>query len=323
MTLTNIQFRSSLRWAVCLVAIIALMMSLGVVSAQQAQAATRTCSSSTPADQRPTLREGDRGSCVKIMQQLASKDSQVNLVADGVFGPKTKTGVKAYQSRHGLVSDGIVGRNTWRSLVGSGSSTPPVGTSYQCGNTGSRVLLVFDDYPLSSTGYKALIDEAERLNIGIGVAPNGKYVKSGRADIDYVRRAGMYPVDHTYNHPDLTKLSYSAIYKEITTSGVSTKWGRPPFGALNSTVRRAYDNAGMNLCLWTVDPRDWDGRSARSAADFIVSNSRRGSTVVVHLNHLGTDPSQLSRIKSGLSKRGLYLCRPHSGTTPEDWRPSC
>lgn len=303
--------------------VLALIFASGVAAAPPATAANRSCSSSTPTDERPTLRKGDRGSCVALMQRLINKDPSVNVAEDGIFGTKTLTGVKTYQSQRGLVPDGVVGRNTWRGSTNGKTPTSSVGTPSQCGNTGSGVFLVFDDYPLSQTKYKALIDEAERLNIGIGVAPNGGYVKSGRADIDYARRAGMYPVDHTYNHKDLTRLPYSSIYREITTSSVSGTWGRPPYGALNNTVRRAYNAAGMNLCLWTLDPRDWNGKSPRSAADYITKNAVQGSTAVVHLNHLGTDSSQLSRIKSGLQKRGLKLCQPSAGTTPRNWRPNC
>lgn len=300
-----------------------IALFLSVIAALPADAATRSCSDSTPVDQRPLLRTGDQGSCVQVLQRLLAKSITGETFSVGSFDSKTAGVVKIYQARNSLVADGIVGPKTWRSLTGRTVPASPVGSPAKCGNAGKGVFLVFDDYPLSLNGYKALINEAARLKIGIGVAPNGQYVVSGRADISYARRAGMYPVDHSYDHKNLTKLSYSAVYREITTSGVSTKWGRPPYGALNDTSRRAYKNAGMNICLWTLDPRDWDGRSTRSAADYIIRNAVAGSTVVVHLNHLGTDRSQLSRIESGLQKRGIRMCSPNAGTTPQDWRANC
>lgn len=38
------------------------------------------------------------------------------LAVDGIFGPKTKTGVMAFQKEYGLVVDGKVGTNTWAAL---------------------------------------------------------------------------------------------------------------------------------------------------------------------------------------------------------------
>ena len=40
-----------------------------------------------------------------------------NIKIDGSFGRKTKTIVKEFQKRNGLVSDGVVGENTWKELL--------------------------------------------------------------------------------------------------------------------------------------------------------------------------------------------------------------
>lgn len=48
----------------------------------------------------------------RIQRAVGLKESQV----DGYFGKSTKAAVKAYQERKGLVSDGIVGRDTWNMM---------------------------------------------------------------------------------------------------------------------------------------------------------------------------------------------------------------
>ncbi|MBO0961432.1 peptidoglycan-binding protein [Neobacillus sp. MM2021_6] len=53
------------------------------------------------------IKNGSRGKDVERIQRA------VGVNPDGIFGPNTKAAVKAYQSRHGLVSDGIVGPATW------------------------------------------------------------------------------------------------------------------------------------------------------------------------------------------------------------------
>ena len=63
----------------------------------------------------PTLRFGDRGNSVRILQQLLiSKGYPIGI--DGDFGVLTEATVKAFQSRRGLTPDGIVGSRTWRAL---------------------------------------------------------------------------------------------------------------------------------------------------------------------------------------------------------------
>jgi len=60
-----------------------------------------------PAPARRTLRRGDYGADVAVVQR------QVGARADGDFGPLTEAAVKAWQRARGLYDDGIVGPKTW------------------------------------------------------------------------------------------------------------------------------------------------------------------------------------------------------------------
>jgi murein DD-endopeptidase MepM/ murein hydrolase activator NlpD len=63
-----------------------------------------------PAPAKATLKVGSKGSLVKVLQK------KLGVTADGDFGPNTKNAVMAFQSKHGLVADGIVGAKTWAAL---------------------------------------------------------------------------------------------------------------------------------------------------------------------------------------------------------------
>jgi GH24 family phage-related lysozyme (muramidase) len=53
------------------------------------------------------IKSGSKGKDVERIQRAVGADP------DGIYGPKTEAAVKAYQKRHGLTVDGIVGPITW------------------------------------------------------------------------------------------------------------------------------------------------------------------------------------------------------------------
>lgn len=65
------------------------------------------------------FRQGDKGpQIVDIQSRLASLGLDLGIDGiDGFFGDHTTLAAKAFQQKRGIVSDGIVGPNTWRELV--------------------------------------------------------------------------------------------------------------------------------------------------------------------------------------------------------------
>ena len=57
-----------------------------------------------------TIKKGSRGTDVTALQK------KLGIAADGIFGADTERAVRAWQMRHGLTPDGIVGPSTWASL---------------------------------------------------------------------------------------------------------------------------------------------------------------------------------------------------------------
>lgn len=64
----------------------------------------------------PTVKRGSKGELVTQLQDLLSKDGY-KLAIDGIFGSGTQSCVRAFQKKHGLVVDGIVGPKTWAELL--------------------------------------------------------------------------------------------------------------------------------------------------------------------------------------------------------------
>ena len=65
------------------------------------------------------LRRGSESSAVLFLQRLLLSYLYPISLLDGDFGPETERAVRAFQGENGLTVDGIVGRNTWRTLFNS------------------------------------------------------------------------------------------------------------------------------------------------------------------------------------------------------------
>lgn len=116
------------------------------------------------------LKVGSVGNKVKELQKLLS------LTTDGVFGIDTLKAVKNFQSKNGLVSDGVVGSKTWDVLL----NTPKIDTQdkqkYSLSDSGMKLLEQFEGLRL-----EAYLDSASIATIGFGSIkyPNGNKVKLG------------------------------------------------------------------------------------------------------------------------------------------------
>ena len=73
----------------------------------------------------PLLRQGSVGPSVTEAQaKLNRAGAQPPLAEDGIFGPKTRAAVVAFQGSRGLSADGIVGPRT-RTALDAGNAVPP------------------------------------------------------------------------------------------------------------------------------------------------------------------------------------------------------
>lgn len=64
----------------------------------------------------PLLRNGDRGNFVYLLQFILNQYGY-NLSVDGIFGSRTLSAVRDFQSNNSLAVDGLVGNNTWKTLL--------------------------------------------------------------------------------------------------------------------------------------------------------------------------------------------------------------
>ena len=136
---------------------------------------------------------------------------------------------------------------------------------------GKTVALTFDDGPGPTTPriIAVLRDygvPAAFFNIGQNAAAYPALLRREATD-------GYLAGNHTWNHPDMTKLSASAQAAEMDEATVEQRaligWGscafRPPYGNYNSTTLALAQKRGMRVWLWSVDTEDWKAEGSSSA----------------------------------------------------------
>ena len=108
-----------------------------------------------------------------------------------------------------------------------------------------------------------------------------------------MKEAGHELGNHTWNHIDLTKASAEKIALEINNtsdaielaSGSKPTVFRPPYGAVNNTVRA---QTSLPVVLWDVDTLDWKYRDANHLLEHVKKHVKEGSTILMHDIHMST-----------------------------------
>src|SRR5699024_3433113 len=109
-------------------------------AAQALPAAPTVTAPSAVLDSTQKLRWGSRGGAVQDLQ-AALNDQGATLAVDGVFGPRTHSAVKSYQSSNGLLVDGVVGPKTRGALNGAGVSTGGASVSTSSSSSSSSSIV--------------------------------------------------------------------------------------------------------------------------------------------------------------------------------------
>ena len=129
-------------------------------------------------------------------------------------------------------------------------------------------------------------------------------------------KEGHVVANHSYSHPQMTKLDTDAQVREIqktheAIAPLSTepiKWFRPPYGSYNKKIEQLVAQKGMTVVLWDVDPQDWQRK--KSSTDIfhsVVDQVRPGSIILLHDIHERTVNALERMIQSLLSKGYTFV----------------
>ena len=101
-----------------------LLKNVDYPSSEPSNTAPKDETDKLPIDNLPTLRKGNTGEYVTLLQtKLMQKGYDLGKYGiDGDFGSATLKAVKQFQADNGLTADGVVGKNTWAALNAQGTN---------------------------------------------------------------------------------------------------------------------------------------------------------------------------------------------------------
>ncbi|WP_407269665.1 polysaccharide deacetylase family protein [Radiobacillus sp. PE A8.2] len=167
----------------------------------------------------------------------------------------------------------------------------------------SQILNILDNYGIKATFFL-------RTN-NIEANPN-----LARA----IFEAGHDVANHTYSHPDITKLSPEALQEEVVRSHqILTKAiqaqplmvFRPPYGTVDEQSARAVAATGYkHIALYDVDSEDWvENTTAEQIETKVLNEAKSGSIILLHLLDDMETSDALPTIIETLQQRGFSFVK--------------
>ncbi len=147
------------------------------------------------------------------------------------------------------------------------------------------IALSFDDGPSSYT--ERIVAALQANHVEATFFMVGYNVREFKDTVRLVYDSGMQIGNHTSDHKNLSKLKKDEIKSQVfdnedlinSVVPVGRIVVRPPYGAINSTVKSVVNRPMFN---WSVDSEDWKTRNADSIVAQIKQDAKDGYVILMH-----------------------------------------
>lgn len=161
------------------------------------------------------------------------------------------------------------------------------------GNRACKLIAFTYDAGSGADGAAAILDMLKKHGVKSTFFLTGKWVESYPDLAKRIAAEGHEIGNHTYSHPDLTKIPADEAIKQIKdgeatirrVTGAETTLFREPYGAFNDAERRIVRKAGYSYSIyWDLDTLDWQFPPVETLIKKLTEKSQGGSIVLMHLN---------------------------------------
>ena len=239
----------------------------------------------------------------------------------------TKNGIVFVFDQHTVVSDdlGVAKMFVPNRIIGS-AIRPEVLDRY-INPSKPMVAITYDDGPGGESETKILKTLAENGSVATFFYL-GNRLEQNSSNAKKAVEIGCEIGNHSWDHPQLSKMSKKQIISEITRTnskifdvcGVEPTLARPPYGDFNKSVLKA---SNMAEVLWTVDTQDWKSRDADKVFKAVKKpKSLDGKIILMHSIYNETADAT-AKIVPWLKKQGYQtvtvseLIKYKTGETPK------
>jgi len=177
------------------------------------------------------------------------------------------------------------------------------------------IALTFDDGPWPTPPAMDFVNLLAREHVPATFFEIGEHIPqfdaSGAAERAMLAEGDMIG-DHTWSHPEMTRLSTAAQESELerTVAAIRQRTGftpclwRPPYGAVDPQLVSLARSLGMLTIMWDVDPSDWALPGTSVIYLRVVSAAHDGAIVIQHFGGgpryetLRALPSEISTLRA-------------------------
>lgn len=237
----------------------------------------------------------DNASNKKLKWTVSNNGGSVN--ADGMFTPAPEAG-KSTVEVTAKAADGsdVSASVSLRVLEAIDPEKPMVAVTY-------------DDGPNPETT-PTVLDALEKNYAVATFFMQGKYIEGNEELLERSYAMGNELANHSWDHPQLTKLSADGIKKQLGDTDKLIKEHcdeenpilRPPYGAMNDTVKSV---SGKPIIIWSLDTLDWKTRSTSKTLESCMT-AKDGDIILMHDIHAST-VAAAEDIITGLQQKGFQL----------------
>ena len=150
------------------------------------------------------------------------------------------------------------------------------------------VSLTFDDGPSPYT--LEILQILKKFKIKATFFVTGESLSEHPEILKAVVLDGHTIANHTWNHPDITKLSKEDLYEEIHSLNVEiqklteqdVKFFRPPYGKITKDHLYTIVDFGLVPVFWDIDTNDWDSSITEPIERRVMESLKQHNIILMH-----------------------------------------